>query len=74
MYKYRRKVQGTHGMSPYDDMIIKLEPGDNRLYVTKRDEGILEIIPDPVNGLEITHEPETITVVRKLSTNPIITE
>jgi hypothetical protein len=73
MYRYRRKVQGTNGATPYDDMIIKLERGDNRLYVTKRDEGILEIIPD-LDNIEIAHEPETIIAARKRPTDPIIPE
>jgi hypothetical protein len=64
MYRYRRKVQGTNGATPYDDMIILLARGDNRLYVKKRDEGILEIIPD-FEDAEITYEEKTITATRK---------
>lgn len=74
MYRIRKKLQGSNGQTPYDDLIIKCKFGDNRLVVEFRSAGVVEVIPADVTDqdlVEIEDRRQNVVVSRR---KPLIQE
>jgi len=64
LYSTRKLVREADGATAWDHLTIRLSYGDARLVVEKKDEGILEIIPNPItfDDADVSQSGETYIV------------